>query len=275
MTTYAPGTPSWVDLASTDVEASKRFYSELFGWDTRVAEEPEAMGYTTFLKGGKAVAAVGGQMDPSLPTTWTTYFATNNVDDTVSKVEAAGGKVLMPPLDVMGYGKMAVFADSGGAAFAVWQEGTMPGAELRDESGSFGWAELMTGDPGAAKTFYPSALGVSARDVDYVEGVYTLWEVGGQAVAGHVPGHRGRAAALDGLLQRRRPRRHGGEGRTIGGHRRRAAHRHPCRPIRRHRRPTGRVLLPDQARPRLPAVASQSLGNMAGGNRAAVRHVAG
>ena len=184
MTTYAPGTPSWVDLASTDVEASKRFYSELFGWATRVAEEPEAMGYTTFLKNGKAVAAVGGQMDPSLPTTWTTYFATNDVDDSVSKVEAGGGKVLMPPLDVMGYGRMAVFADPGGAAFAVWQEGTMPGAELRNESGSFGWAELMTGDPRSAKSFYPSALGVSARDIDYTEGVYTLWEVGGQAVAG-------------------------------------------------------------------------------------------
>jgi predicted enzyme related to lactoylglutathione lyase len=184
MTTYTPGTPSWVDLASTDIEASKRFYGELFGWDSRVAKEPEAQGYTTFLKDGKAVAAVGGQMDPSMPTTWTTYFATADVDDTVSKVDAAGGKVLLPPLDVMGYGKMAVFADPGGATFAVWQEGTMPGAELRGEAGSFGWAELMTRDPGSAKTFYPSALGLTARDIAYAEGVYTLWEVGGKAEAG-------------------------------------------------------------------------------------------
>jgi len=184
MTTYAPGTASWVDLASTDIEASRRFYSELFGWDTRVAEQPEAQGYTTFLKDGKAVAAVGGQMDPSLPTSWTTYFATNDANETAAKVEAAGGKVLIPPLDVMGYGTMAVFADPGGATFAVWQEGTMPGAEVKGESSSFGWAELMTSDPGSAKTFYPSALGLTARDVDYGDGVYTLWELGEKAEAG-------------------------------------------------------------------------------------------
>jgi uncharacterized protein len=184
MITYAPGTPSWVDLASTDVDASKRFYSELFGWETRVAEEPEAQGYTTFLKDGKAVAAVGGQMDPSMPTTWTTYFATDNVDDTVSKVEAAGGKVLLPPLDVMGYGRMAVFADPAGAAFAVWQAGTMPGAEVTAEANSFGWAELMTRDPASAKAFYPSAIGLTPRDIEYTEGVYTLFEVAGKSVAG-------------------------------------------------------------------------------------------
>src|SRR3954447_8446803 len=30
---YAPGTPSWVDLASPDPDASARFYGGLFGWD--------------------------------------------------------------------------------------------------------------------------------------------------------------------------------------------------------------------------------------------------
>ena len=31
--TYEPGTPSWVDLASPDLEASVAFYSSLFGWE--------------------------------------------------------------------------------------------------------------------------------------------------------------------------------------------------------------------------------------------------
>ena len=34
--TYAPGTPMWVDLASPDLEASKAFYSSLFGWEAWV-----------------------------------------------------------------------------------------------------------------------------------------------------------------------------------------------------------------------------------------------
>ena len=32
-TEYAPGTPSWTDLASPDPAASQQFYGSLFGWD--------------------------------------------------------------------------------------------------------------------------------------------------------------------------------------------------------------------------------------------------
>ena len=57
---YPPGTPSWVDLGSPDVDASARFYCELFGWDTT---EPgpveETGGYRMFLQRGKMVAGLG------------------------------------------------------------------------------------------------------------------------------------------------------------------------------------------------------------------------
>ena len=43
-TSYAPGTPSWVDLGTPDVEASTAFYSALFGWDI-LPGPPEAGGY--------------------------------------------------------------------------------------------------------------------------------------------------------------------------------------------------------------------------------------
>ena len=37
-----PGSPCWADLWTSDVEGSRRFYSELFGWEpsnrTRVTE---------------------------------------------------------------------------------------------------------------------------------------------------------------------------------------------------------------------------------------------
>ena len=40
MTEYAPGTPSWVDLGSPDIEASVAFYEGLFGW--QIPESPNA-----------------------------------------------------------------------------------------------------------------------------------------------------------------------------------------------------------------------------------------
>ncbi|TLZ31474.1 MAG: VOC family protein, partial [Gammaproteobacteria bacterium] len=43
---YAPGTPSWVDLGSPDLEASKRFYRALFGWNAETGDDPATGGYT-------------------------------------------------------------------------------------------------------------------------------------------------------------------------------------------------------------------------------------
>jgi predicted enzyme related to lactoylglutathione lyase len=188
MTMYAPGMPVWVELSTTDLAAATRFYCELFGWTSRVAEEPEAGGYTTFLRDGKAVAAAGPVMDEAQPTAWLSYFGTADTDATSRQVEQAGGKVLAAPFDVMGYGRMAVFADPAGAVFAVWQAGTMPGLEVKGEPGSLSWNELMTRDPAAGKEFYPAVLGWRPRDLDMGDGMtYTLWEVGGDPAGGMMP----------------------------------------------------------------------------------------
>lgn len=184
MSSYAPGMPAWVDLASPDPKASAEFYGELFGWTAEVAPEPEAYGYTTFRKDGRAVAAVGTQMNEQQPVAWTTYFATDDADATAARVAAAGGMVALEPMDVMGYGRMAVFADPTGAMFAVWQAGSMTGAELMGEDGSLGWTELMSRDAKAAKAFYREVLGLQPRDISYEDATYTLWETGGTSVAG-------------------------------------------------------------------------------------------
>ena len=54
----APGTVTWVDLASKEIEKSKAFYSKLFNWQPDKIEDPQAGGYTWFLKDGKHAAAV-------------------------------------------------------------------------------------------------------------------------------------------------------------------------------------------------------------------------
>ena len=52
---------------------------------------------------------------------WNTYIWVESADDTVSKVLAAGGRVVTDPFDVSEAGRMAVFTDPEGAAFCVWQ----------------------------------------------------------------------------------------------------------------------------------------------------------
>jgi predicted enzyme related to lactoylglutathione lyase len=88
---------------------------------------------------------------------------------------------------VMDFGRMAIFLDPVGAAFAVWQAGTMEGADVVGEFGALGWFELLTRDVEASKTFYTTILGLTPRDVEFGPSTYTLWEQDGASVAGMMP----------------------------------------------------------------------------------------
>lgn len=176
---YAPGTPSWVDLGSPDIEASVAFYSALFGWE--VAEpDPAAGGYRLAHLRGKTVAGIGPQQGPV--SAWTTYIDTADVDATVAAVTANGGRVIMPPMDVMDQGRMAIAIDPEGAAFGVWQAGLHKGAQLVVEEGTLGWNELWTRDQDGAKAFYTAVFGYTL-DEQTMPG-YTVWQVDGAPVGG-------------------------------------------------------------------------------------------
>src|SRR5450759_2252864 len=55
-TTYSPGTPIWVDLSTTDIDAGRTFYQDLFGWTSDEPAPPEFGGYALFRQGDKVVA---------------------------------------------------------------------------------------------------------------------------------------------------------------------------------------------------------------------------
>jgi len=142
---YAPGTVSWVDLASKDLEKSKAFYSKLFGWQAQTIEDPQAGGYTMFLINGKQASALGPNQDEQQPpSAWSIYFATEDAKKTAQAVKDAGGKVIAEPMDVMGQGVMAVFQDPTGAFFSVWQPGIHKGFEVPPgQPSTYAWAELI------------------------------------------------------------------------------------------------------------------------------------
>ena len=182
MTSYDPGVPCWVDLASGDVAGAVRFYEDLFGWKARDLG-PEAGGYTMLELNGREVGAVGPKQNPQQPTAWSTYLATDDADALAARVTANGGTVMAPPFDVMQAGRMGVFADPTGAVFCVWQPGEHRGAGVANEAGAFCWNELATRDPERAADFYGKVAGLGAKKS---EGPFDYWELqaGGRSVAG-------------------------------------------------------------------------------------------
>ncbi|WP_084958235.1 VOC family protein [Thermoactinospora rubra] len=156
---FDPGVPCWVDLSTTDVEASVRFYGELFGWEAEFFPQPEAGGYGQFRSGGKVVAGVGPVYAEGMPSVWNVYVCVEDAAACADRVKNAGGQVLMEPMQVFDQGRMAVFQAADGSAFSVWQPGAHKGAELVNEPGAFCWAELDSTDVEVAARFYGQVFG--------------------------------------------------------------------------------------------------------------------
>lgn len=183
---YAPGTPSWVDLSSPDPDTTADFYSGLFGW-ALVDQGPDAGGYRMAYLRDRPVAGIGPLQRSDVPPHWTTYISVSDADAVTKNVRAAHGQVFVEPMDVFDAGRMAMFADTTGAPIAIWQPRGHIGATLINEPGTMCWNELATRDPAAAKAFYSAALGWSAVDREIGGVPYTEWKVGDRTVAGMLP----------------------------------------------------------------------------------------
>ena len=190
---YVQGQACWVELASHDAVAGKQFYAELFGWKSQDMPIPDGI-YTMF---GLATDSGEGQDDigaayqmptqmaeQGVPTSWLVYFAVDSVDETVKSVESGGGSLTMGPCDVGTAGKMALFTDTEGAKFAVWQAGDHVGSRRQGEHGTLCWVELASRDPESAKAFYPNVLQWQSQRGDMPEFEYTEWLVAGKPMGG-------------------------------------------------------------------------------------------
>ena len=182
MTDYAAGTPSWVDVSTPNMGATKAFYSGLFGWEATTY--PEMGGYTNFTKGGKLVCGAAPTQSPDQHPAWGTYIAVDDADATTQAVRENGGQVAMPPMDVMNLGRMAIFQDPTGAFFGIWQAGQHKGAGVVNEPGSLVWNELDTRDMDAAKAFYTKVFPWTAKTNGEGAESYTEWQLDGRSIAG-------------------------------------------------------------------------------------------
>ncbi len=166
---YAPGAFSWVDLATTDAGAAKKFYDALFGWEL---EDMDAAGasYTMARLDGAAVAGLyemsAEARSAGAAPNWTSYVTVEDADGAATRCEELSGAVVDGTRDVMDLGRMTVLRDPHGAVFAVWQPGTRIGAERVNDVGCLCMNELATSDPEAARPFYEEMFGWETETID-------------------------------------------------------------------------------------------------------------
>jgi len=186
------GTFCWNELATDDTAAAQAFYTGLFGWTARDQELPGggAPPYKMVRLGGEDLAGMYDMAGPQfegVPPHWMNYVLVEDVDAVAAGVEPAGGKLIWPPMDIPGVGRMAAFADPEGARLSLFQAGARAGRpDMGAAHGAFCWAELNTNDPEAAAAFYTAVLPWDGHRSDSGPHPYTEWLVGGRPVGGMI-----------------------------------------------------------------------------------------
>lgn len=180
---YPAGVPCFVDTLTGDLEATKRFYTGIFGWEFAgpgaMPDDPPGEYYVARV-GGDDVAAVGTLPASALPAAWNTYVSVHSADDVAAEAEANGGTVLSGPFDVPPAGRMAVVADPTGAALCIWEPGQRHGAGRVNEPSAWAMSMLSTDDPRSAQAFYGRLFGWEAEPFEAGPGANVwLWRLPG------------------------------------------------------------------------------------------------
>jgi len=169
----------WHEQVSSDPKQAQDFYTQLFGWGTEVFK-PGEIEYAMISSGGQTHGGFGEAQEGAPPPHWLSHVRVANVDDTLLKVEGAGGKLAAGPFEMGEVGRMAIITDPQGAFISLYQpEEEAPGSE-----GVFVWDELVTTDLDGAQRFYEEIFGWTTKDMGTDFGGYRIFEVGGIGIAG-------------------------------------------------------------------------------------------
>lgn len=174
----------WHDLITEDLESAKRFYGGMFDWTFEDTKAPSGQDYSVARSGNVYVAGmltIASPEDGSNYSRWLPYISVSDVDETLSKVTAAGGSVAATARDV-NLGRVAAILDPEGAVIGLARSrfGDPDDQTTSAAPGRPMWTELLADDTSAAISFYQTTIGYDVRTLERRGGQYTL--LGGNGV---------------------------------------------------------------------------------------------
>jgi predicted enzyme related to lactoylglutathione lyase len=178
----------WYDLITEDLDASMRFYEELFGWTFEDGPARSGGRYVVARDGGVYVAGLlqaTPRTDGQNVSRWLPYVSVGDVDDAVARSVAAGATVAVAARDVA-LGRVAAIIDSEGAVVGLAESdiGDPDDRTTRAAPGRTVWTELLANDPARAAAFYRAITGYSVREIERRGGQYTILSSAGADRAG-------------------------------------------------------------------------------------------
>jgi len=116
-----PGSLTWNELNTRDLDGASAFYHAVFGWSFRNSSM-SGLPYLVAKLGETALCGlqpmVGDSWPADLLSHWMVYFAVHDCDESAEHALALGGNVIQPPT-ALPVGRFAVLEDPQGGAFAI------------------------------------------------------------------------------------------------------------------------------------------------------------
>lgn len=175
----------WFDLATSDVDAAKRFYGELLGWKFSDLAQGEE-GYTVVENRRRMIGGIVADPEAGDASLWIGSISVPDVDRAAEQTREAGGVVHDPPQELLDRGRTTFVTDPQGAAVSFLRASGGDPPDREPAAGDFGWVELWTSDLAGSLAFYVS-LGYTAGGLQ-IRGdePYRVLKVAGEPQAGVV-----------------------------------------------------------------------------------------
>lgn len=119
----------WIDIPVDDVERSKKFYSDLFGWQIEKDQKivPDSPSNNYFMIGNPETGEdspsfLGGLIRREHPEQKITiYISVPSIEESLKKLEQLGGRAVSAVKSVPGWGYFALCSDPEKNTFALWE----------------------------------------------------------------------------------------------------------------------------------------------------------
>ena len=101
-----PGTWTWSNLMTRDLDGAQDFYSQVFGWSAIHNEEAPPgilmwqVGGQRWPEGMAGVMKMTDDMPAEMPAHWQVYFIVENADQAIEQATSSGAKLGFGPIDV-------------------------------------------------------------------------------------------------------------------------------------------------------------------------------
>lgn len=179
-----PGKFVWADVFSNDVNATRHFYEQLFGWKLRWVSKPPDP-YGVFSINGHDVAGLAYRdiegEDPYAR--WVHYLSVADTSQTVKAVEELGGRTLLSS-SVADRGEFAIFSSTNDVLLGVMTSSSGDPEDVQSLEGEWIWRQLYVWDLDDSVSILQAIAPFEAQSADESEYADRLLTSGGYARAG-------------------------------------------------------------------------------------------